>query len=604
MLRRFPDNRRGADRPPAEARGEVSVVDGALPVHPAAALRAALGRIDGRGYPAYKALVGAYDFPEFRLCIDHVQADPFASPSHLRLLVPAAVAAVPRELFRDRVRRVALQDFLIRAFAAALGELSGSREERSGGGMLAVDCGGQEILERSAARVEKAEGAIEVRCVASLPGVGRSVAGREADRLLCEILPQAAVRSLLYRNLPRQELKRFIECAEDQAYLRHQLDGHGLVAFVGDGAVLPRRSGCDDGPLAAPPAVRFAAPASLRVTLEAPHAGPVVGMGVPRGVTLIVGGGFHGKSTLLHALERGVYNHVPGDGRERVVTQAGAVKIRAEEGRHVNGLDISAFVGPLPGGIDTRRFSSEDCSGATSQAAAIVEAIEAGATCLLMDEDTCATNFMIRDDRMQALVPRDREPITPFVDRVAGLYRDLGVSTVLVMGGSGDYFAVADTVVMMDGWTARDRTRDALRIAREIPGARRDEAAGPVPRPARRAVRPESLDPSRGHREVKLAARARHRLQFGAVDIDLEALSQLVDISQTRAIGEILVFLRRRAGEGEFSVGDLLDHVCREMELGGLDAVAGRPVGYLATPRRYEIAGALNRLRGGKFRQL
>jgi len=413
-----------------------------------------------------------------------------------------------------------------------------------------------------------------------------------------EDLPRIVETSLLYRNLSRLSLRRFVEGAEDQAWLRRQLEAAGLVAFVADGALLPRRSGCDDRPLDPRQVVPFAAPPSLRVTLETPNAGPVSGLGIRRGVTLIVGGGFHGKSTLLNAVERGVYNHVPDDGRERVVTVAGATRIRAEDGRYVNGVDISPFIGTLPGGIDTHRFSSENASGSTSQAAAIVEAVELGATCLLMDEDTCATNFMIRDERMQALVPAAKEPIVPFVERVGALHRDLGVSTILVMGGSGAYFGTADTVIMMDAWLPVDRTADARRLA--PPGVEPTRWPG---RPGRRIPWPESVDPSRGRREVKVSARSVRRLQFGAGEIDLSALTQLVDISQTRAVGEILVCLRRKLMDGKLSLGELLDRVCRVLDTDGLDAVAGRPVGYLAAPRRQEIGAALNRLRGAKFRQ-
>lgn len=576
-------------------------------IRSAAALRTALGNIDGRGYPAYKALIGAYDFPDFRLFIDHVQADPFASPSHLRVRVPAAVAEIPRDLYRDKVRRVALQDYLIRAFAAAARDMGGARRDRVIGGRLAVDCGGQEVLERSAMVVKRGEGEVEARFVVGLPGLGRTVAGAEAIALLCEELPQVVERSLLCRNLPRLQVKRFVECVEDQAYLRHQLEAAGLVAFVADGAVLPRGSGCTDLPLAAARAVPFAAPEGMRVTLDTPNSGPLTGLGIPRGVTLIVGGGFHGKSTLLNALERCVYNHVPDDGRERVVTTPGAVKIRAEDGRSVAGVDIAAFIGALPGGIDTRRFSSDNASGSTSQAANIVEALEMGASCLLMDEDTCAANFMIRDERMAALVAADKEPIIPFVERIRQLHRELGVSTVLVTGGSGDYFGVADTVIMMDAWRPRDRTADARAIATDQPARRGDPAPPaarpPLGRPARRIPEPASVDPSKGAREVKLSARTTHRLQFGAGDIDLSALSQLVDISQTRAIGEILVCLKRKLMDGDASLGELLDRVMRELDAAGLDAVVGRPVGYLAMPRRFELGGALNRLRGVRFRQ-
>ncbi len=572
-------------------------------VRSAAALRAGLARLDGRGYKAYKALLGAYDFPSFRLCVDHVQADPFASPSHLRVRVHAATAGIPRELYRDRTRRVALQDFLIRAFAEAIREVDAERGERARNGLLAVDCGGQEILERSAARLGKGDGEVEIRCVAGLPGEGRRIAGEDAIRLLCEDLPRVVERSLLYRNLSRLTLRGFVECAEEQVWLRRQLDAAGLVAFVGDGALLPRRSGCDDRPLDPRHAVPFVAPPSLRVSLDTPNGGSISGLGIPRGVTLIVGGGFHGKSTLLNALERGVYNHVPDDGRERVVTVTGAMRVRAEDGRYVNGVDISPFIGNLPGGVDTRRFCTENASGSTSQAAGIVEAIELGATCLLMDEDTCAANFMIRDERMQALVAPDKEPIIPFVERVADLYRDLNVSTVLVMGGSGAYFAAANTVIMMDEWRAVDRTADARGLAGPAPAPRRLAVENLPRRAIRRVPHPESIDPSRGRREVKVNARSLHRLQFGAVEVDLAALTQLVDVSQTRAVGEILVCLRRKLMDGQLSLVELLDRVCRVLDTDGLDVIAGRPVGYLAMPRRLEIGAVLNRMRGVKFRQ-
>ena len=181
--------------------------------------------------------------------------------------------------------------------------------------------------------------------------------------------------------------------------------------------LLPRRSGVDDRPLEGGGVVPFRSPESLRVVLQAPNAGSVPGMGVPVGVTLVVGGGFHGKSTLLRALEAGVYNHRPGDGRERVVSDPDTVKVRAEDGRAVAGVDISAFIDGLPLGQDTHHFTTPNASGSTSQAATIVEALESGAHALLVDEDTSATNFMLRDRRMQSLVPKDAEPITPFQPR-------------------------------------------------------------------------------------------------------------------------------------------------------------------------------------------
>ena len=170
--------------------------------------------------------------------------------------------------------------------------------------------------------------------------------------------------------------------------------------------------------------IHFVSPSSMEVTLNLPNHGPLKGMGIPKGITLIVGGGYHGKSTLLEALELGVYNHIAGDGREYVITESDAVKIRAEDGRSIKSADISLFINDLPNGKDTCCFYTEDASGSTSQAANVMEAIETGSRLLLIDEDTSATNFMIRDELMQRVVKRSQEPITPFIERVQWLAQE------------------------------------------------------------------------------------------------------------------------------------------------------------------------------------
>lgn len=428
-----------------------------------------------------------------------------------------------------------------------------------------------------------------------LPARGRRILGRAAAALLGDRVPEVVRRSLFFAALDAATVVRAADVNEDADALRGHLAALGLVAFVADGAVLPRRSGVDPRPLPRG-AVPFESPESLRVSVELPNAGRVTGLGVPAGVTVIVGGGFHGKSTLLRALELGVYNHRPGDGRERVVTDPAAVKIRAEDGRSVAGVDISPFIGDLPGGASTRAFTTADASGSTSQAAAIVEALEAGARVLLVDEDTAATNFMIRDHRMQELIAKDREPITPFVDKVRQLWEERGVSTVLVMGGSGDYFDVADTVVAFEAYRLRDVTPEARAVAARVPTERRPEGG-----PAFGAVRErrplgESLDPRRGRRSEDVKSRGVKTVLFGTEKIDLAAVEQLVHPGQLRAVGAALLHVRRLA-DGARTVADLLDAVERTVADGGLGALVDRPVGDLAGFRRFELAAALNRLR-------
>jgi predicted ABC-class ATPase len=551
-------------------------------MHDRSDLEQLLRRIDGRGYPAYKELRGSYQLDDVTLFVDHVQGDPFAAPSRVRLRVSLDRARWPAALRSSRVRRIALEDALARSVARAIGgsrtpeegrgrdaaEPVARRGERRGAGrrgsgksgLVEIDAGGQEILERTALRVD--ESGVEARLAVGLPAAGRR-----------------------------------------------------------DGAVLPRRSGASQRPLARD-AVPFRAPEALRVALEVPNppgdsgdgaqaadlellgsgGHTLEGLGVPRGVTLVVGGGYHGKSTLLQAIERGVYPHIPGDGREQVATVESAVKIRAEDGRRVSGCDISAFIGELPQGRATDRFDSDDASGSTSQAANIVEALEVGAGLLLLDEDTSATNFMVRDARMQALVARAHEPITPFVDRVRELHERFGVSTVLVMGGCGDYFDVADTVIEMREFAPKRATEAAQRVAREHPTRRLTEVSGPMAPVGDRLPIAASIDPSKGRREEKIAVRGLDAMEFGTQRLDLRALEQLVDPSQTRAVGYSLALVRRFMGR-DAPLRRVLDHWEGWIEREGLDAL-GRRGTDLALPRRYEVAAALNRLRSLRVERL
>jgi predicted ABC-class ATPase len=577
-------------------------------------LRRILGRIDGRGYKAYREIRDSFDFGDFTLTVDHVQGDPFAAPSKLRVRIPQRRAELPTSLFDNRVRRRAFEDFLARRVRGAIRATSPPRRGSGKSGAIQIDAGGQEVIERTA--VVLTDDWVEARLQLGLPAAGRRVLGRQAERMLCGDLPRIAERSLVSGNLPLEEARAFVDDVENQEYLRGQLDGLGLVAFVGDGAILPRESGASDRPLRGPEAVAFQSPESLRVTLPLanPIPGPdgplssIAGMGVRKGVTLMVGGGYHGKSTLLRALERGVYPHVPGDGREWVVSARDLVKIRAEDGRRVEEVDISAFIGDLPQGRSTRSFSSEDASGSTSQAANIVEAIEAGAGGLLLDEDTSATTFMVRDARMQALVHREHEPITPFLERVRELYEVLGISTVLVMGGCGDYFDVADSVIEMREFRPIESTEEAKKIAALRPTERRVEATAPLAGVAERIPLAESFDPSRGRRDVVIDARALDLILYGSDTIDLRSVEQLVDRSQTRAVGHAIHLAAERLMDGRASLAEVLDRIEAFFDEEGLDPLdpfhrPGRHPGSFARPRRFEIAAAINRLRTVRMKQ-
>ncbi|MEG4273010.1 MULTISPECIES: ABC-ATPase domain-containing protein [unclassified Microcoleus] len=600
-------------------------------------------QLDNRGYKAYKDIQGSYEFSEFRLIIDYVQGDPFASPSKFRVRVPPNIAQIPGELFNSRSREIALRDYLTRQFDKAAHSIS-SKRGTGKSGMIAVTRFGQEVLDRTSAFIIFSNtsdiedlGGVELRFAVGLPAGGRSILGRQAAEMLCEDIPQIVSKSLKYANLNPAECRRHVETVEDANWLREQLAEKGLVAFVADGSILPRRTGVDNRPLLNN-AVAFQSPPSLKVEFNCPNRGWIFGMGIPAGITLIVGGGYHGKSTLLRAIELGVYNRIPGDGREFVVTNPAAVKIRAEDGRSVAGVDISPFINHLPQGRDTAQFYTENASGSTSQAANIIEALEVGrrkfgngfcngfsgcpsdvrrkkeerrgneeqerrkkeqdlVPVLLVDEDTAATNFMIRDRRMQELIAKDNEPITPFIDKVRQLYADYGVSTILVMGGSGDYFDVADTVIAMENFQAYNVTEKAKEIAKNYSISRAAEGGENFGEITQRVPVPASLDPSRGRRDVRVKVRDVDELAFGTEDIDLGAVEQIADGGQLRAIAVAMVYAKGQYMDGKRTLSEIIDLVMADIEAQGMDILSPFPEGDFAMFRRFELAAAINRLR-------
>lgn len=498
---------------------------------------------------------------------------------------------------------MALADFILRAFAGAIRRIVRGSRGTGPSGSIYVDSGGQEILERSACDLGPDH--VEVRFSAALPADGRTILASQAIGMLLDEVPRLVEASLVYAALDATAARHHVEVMEDQEALRTQLAERKLVAFVADGSILPRASGVSQRPLGGPNVVPFESPPELRVELSAPNRGMVSGMGVPAGVTLIVGGGFHGKSTLLKALDRGVYPHVPGDGREYVVTRDDAVHIRAEDGRAVERVNISPFVDNLPFAKDTASFTTENASGSTSQAANLVEALEVGTHLVLVDEDTAASNFMLRDARMQRLIPKELEPITPFVDQVRSLYEDYSVSTVLVVGGSGDYLDAADAVIAMHAYRPVLVTEAAREIARALPSQRTRESRGRFGAITKRAVVQESLNPVKRER-TRIQAHGLDAIEFGHSTIDLSHLEQLVDAGQTRAIGELFLYcLHRGYFDGDAPLGEALARGLGDVEARGLQILSAHgESGDFALPRLHEAAAALNRLRGLRVKQV
>lgn len=558
-------------------------------------LNTALTKIDGLGYKAYKQLQGEYQFPKFRLCIDHVQGDPFAEPSRCRILVDKTTAAIPEQLYSNQTRCVALEDYLGRSFADALiKHVQGTRGSGKSG-EISIAPYGQQVLKRNSVLIHN--GAVELRFQIALPADGRSITADQAREMLFQELPLVVAAGIISVNDNLSTATTHIDSVEDQQYLRNQLKVRGLVAFIGDGSNLPRMSGIDDRPL--PDAVAFIAPESMAVEMERLHHAPIRGLGIPEGATLIVGGGFHGKSTLLHAIEYGVYDHIKHDGRELVVTEASACKIRAEDGRAITGVDISPFINNLPQNKDTVSFTSKNASGSTSQAANIMEALTTCAHTLLIDEDTSATNFMIRDARMQALVAKDKEPITPLVQRIRRLYSESGVSVIIVMGGSGDFFECADHVIMLDNYVAKDVTAKAKKLAGSTEKPEQGMQLFHQTQP--RIPLRECLSPKNQMNKEKIQAFGVRALRYGTEEIDLSRVEQLVDQGQLQAIGYLMNDYHEKLPDAAGDMTRTLNEILELVESEGLDSITPYIMGTLAMPRLHELVATINRMRNLKL---
>lgn len=548
--------------------------------------------IDHRGYPGYKGLRGRYQFKDHVLSIDHVQGDPFASPSHLSVLVDGHKAGFPKDYYQDDISRITLQDHLTRCFGKALAPFSFKAKGSGKSGLLSVSHCGQQVLERTACEVS-ADGSVTVRFEAGFPANGRSVNAGELVKMLFQFVPEAAQIALFYNRLNKNALKAAIELARDQQFIREHLSEQGLAAFLADGSVLPRESGISDRPMKG--AVPFQSPAACKVTVTLPYHGPVTGMGIKKGITLFVGGGYHGKSTILQALEMGVYNHISGDGREYVITDPSAWKLRAEDGRSISHTDISPFINHLPNKKDTVHFSTEDASGSTSQAANLMEAAESGSKLLLIDEDTSATNFMIRDELMQKVICREEEPITPFIERSRSMYDDLGVSSIIVAGSSGSFFGIADTIIQMKEYVPYDITERAREAAASYPALKQQEHF-PVSDNMRAPKANQALkkDP-----RLKMKTMGTNEMLLAKDAIELRYLEQLIDPEQTNALAYALKYLELNRMNGSRTVPQLLDDIEALTASKGLSALYDKEYvrSGLAMPRRQEIAACLNRYR-------
>lgn len=560
-------------------------------------LKKQLLSIHRKSYPAYKSLKGVYDFGEYILSIDHVQGDPFASPSLVTIRIPFSVHRFPKDLYKTPETKAAFEDHLLRRFASQIRKFSFQAKGSGKSGLLSVSSCGQEILSRTACEIcTSKDSTLIFRFHIGFPANGRTINATELEKILFDFLPSCVERGCLYRTCDKKKLTETFELAEDQTFIRKEIHRLGLAAFVADGSILPRQSGVSDLPMK--DGVAFSSPESLRVTLHLPHRGSLSGMGIPHGITLIVGGGYHGKSTLLKALETGVYPHIAGDGREYVITDESAVKLRSEDGRIIKNVDISLFINDLPNGRDTTSFSTLDASGSTSQAAGTVESIEAESRLFLIDEDTSATNFMVRDTFMQQVISREKEPITPFLERAQDLYEKAGISTILVAGSSGAFFHIADTVIQMDCYHPVDITEKVKTLCKDYPLSPSSPAPFRMPSAKRIFARPSKKQADR--RDGKIRQRSKDVFSIGKEEVDLRYVEQIKDSEQTASLALLLGYAKDHYSDGKKTIPEIADLLYQELKQNGYSGFFRNsyiPGGY-AIPRLQEIHACLNRYRG------
>ena len=544
-----------------------------------------LKRIDGKGYKAYKELERKeFLFEDIKIRVSHVQGDPFATPSVMEI---SAENKFSRGFFDKKHKKIALEDFLIRSAYKKANNLS----QKSGtghSGEIVIPKPSQEVLERSMLTIYKDR--IVLRVFAGLPAFGRKIAGDNAIKLFKNLFTLGK-ETLYPRNYEEKELSEVITLSDEQAFIRKEMKNRGIVAFIANGSVLPRRSGISDLPMQKG-AVPFRSPKSMEVSFELPDGKNITGMGIKKGITLIAGGGYHGKTTLLKAIQRGIYDHIKGDGREFVFTDKTAIKIRTEDGRSVKNADIFNFIRNIPGKTDTHNFSTENTSGSTSMASALFEAMETGSKLILIDEDTSATNFMIRDARMQKLV--QKEPIIPLIDRLRELFEKFGISSILVIGGAGDYLDVCDRVIVMENYIPLEKTEYAKMIAQEMPSGRNNSKI-----PQMEEIKIRILDTDSIQRE-KVKTHGKETLRIGKEFINTAFVEEFAEEGQLKTVGLAITNIIANSAKRKFpEITAKTEKILSEKGINILFNGFIKP-GF-SMVRKFEIASVLNRMRNVKF---
>lgn len=578
-------------------------------------LQPLLASIADQPFQNIQKLHGSYNFPLFELSFIKMQGSPGANPASIATVkIALSDSKIPENFLQTTECQLAVADFLIRRFRHGIDRFALQNRGKDGSGSFNTIVLSQKMLHRDS--VLFGDDAVYLRFIISLPakGPGGGVFDAEqAQIMLSQELTAIVDATFFYHHYDEQTrtlFEQFVDVQKTRAEIIQFMRQHDLIAFIANDAKLPRHSGVDDRPSLSESVKTFQSPASLQIKIPLSDGRSITGMGIKEGITCITGGGYHGKSTLIQAILAGVYAHVPGDGREYVVTREDAFFIRAEEGRSIRDVDISPFISDLPNGLKTDCFSSDNASGSTSQAANIVEAIESGSRLLLFDEDTCATNFLVRDELIKKILDAAQEPIKPLYSTVRSLWKKHHVSMIFVVGGLGYFLQKADTCLLMDNYRCDDITgkvRDRL-------GAIAEEDAPIADFAASRRLAVDNFDPVYTNprldktlpKRIKDLRNAPRQLEYGMDLINLDAVLQIAEAPQILTIGYCLLALRtklKQSHDKPETIRFWIDWLESEISQHGLAVLAPDYPGMLSMPRKYELAAAINRIRSLKIFQ-
>ncbi len=528
-------------------------------------LRKTLKNADGKPFAKYKGIQNVFSLEGFEISFDEVQNDR-SGHTYARVRVPLKAAGFPEDVYGTPSRKVAFRDLVARRFWESARTRARSPIPKTDGGEGYMPRPGQEILDRGCVAVT--EYSLEARFSLDLPSTGGKVNASATEELVFGRIAGIVSDSMLFSAYKLSKMYNHVFTAENADFIRGNLGSRGLAAFVAEGSVLPRRED-DMAPMI--DAVPFSCDAAASVEFEVPNGDPVRGWGVPEGFTALVGPSRHGKSVLADAVFAGVYNHIPGDGREYVVSVPDAVYVMAEEGRPVTSDDMSSFISPAPG-LDPSKFDSARASSPASEFAAVAEAMELGSSLVVVDEGY-SNPSVIR----KGYLSEDSAYIS--LSEAGGAMGRAGTSMLMV---TGDESAVrhADSVFLV-----KDFKVSPVKVEMVL-----EECVVKAPEP--RCPVSKNMSFEKGRKDLSVSAPSVRAVEIGSLRIEVPTAA-FFDMSQTRAAADAVLAMKDGM-DGSKTLAELCSEAVESLKAS--DSEDGNvSCAYHAYPRPIDVAAVVNR---------